>query len=704
MNAVVVFGVIFGLVHGAAGVQTVPGLPYTCYNEDGDLNLAFMVKVSGKGSDVLCTGELYSAARVKYVEALVYSIRKINRRQDLLPNVTLGFVIMDTCGRDLACLARATYLIPDPKGQKTEVTAGNGQCIPEPQRYNVIGVVGPSTSREAVLLSSLMSIFKIPVVADFSTSDELSDKSRFEYYLRLVPPDRFQAKAMIDLLLYFNWSYAFLLYSEGSYGENAGKLTIADAKKKGVCFAVAQVVSSEISVAGVEELMTMLVENGKARALILFLEPFHLDMVINAINKLGYRGYFMIIGGDTMSDTNYGPPADGAMVIHFTGRRVPEFEDYYLELTPQNNPNNPWMDDLWEALYGCSWTDSSDRPSCEDVQDVPFPDQDVGEKVSTVMDGPKVFALGIQDLINTKCPNAYNDKTLLKQCVTGEALLPYLRNVSFEGYSTDIKFDPQGDMIGSYSIRQYLAGAPKVFVEVAVWQQKTDSINVFNKKINWGIYNKTTPTSIPESLCSYPCKAKEYKVRRDLSCCWDCKTCRLNEILVDNFTSCEVCPLNEWPDVATQTFCEDIAPTYILWTDSMAAGLLIASCLGLFLSIGTIVLFIVHRNNRLIKASSRELSAIILTGIFLAYATIFFYVAKPDPIMCAINRYGFSVTITFIYAPLLVKTNRIFRIFAAGKKGTKKPSFIDSQSQVFICCILLLIQVSSYQDIKCKSN
>ena len=460
------------------GVQVVPGLPMDCYAEDKDINLAFMVKVTSKGSDVLCTGKLYSADRVKYVEAFIYSIRKINERNDLLPNVTLGFVIMDTCGRDLACLARATYLIPDPE-YVDDTPRSDGQCVAEPQLFDVVGVVGPASSREAVLLSSLMSIFHIPVVADFSTSDELSDKSRFEYYLRLVPPDRFQAAAMLDLLTFFDWTYAFLLYSEGSYGENAGKLTMRGAQDKGVCFAIAEQVSSEITLEGMEELFKRLVDNGKARALILFLEPFHLDMVIETIDLLGLRGYFMIIGGDTMSDTDYGPPADGAMVIHFTGRRVLDFEEYYLGLTPENNPNNPWMKDLWEALYKCTWnTTNISKKTCQDVANTPFTDQEIGEKVSTDMDAPMVFALAIQALVEDNCPQAFINKALLKDCVTGKKLLPYLRKVSFEGYSTEIKFNPEGDMIGSYSIRQYLHSAPKVFVEVAVWVQESNSISV----------------------------------------------------------------------------------------------------------------------------------------------------------------------------------------------------------------------------------
>ena len=685
--------ILMPLLSCCAGVQRVPGLPMDCFADERDINLAYMVKVSSKGESDLCTGQLYSAARVKYVEALVYSIRQINARNDLLPNISLGFVIMDTCGRDLACLARATYLIPDPDDTNTPLYA-NDTCRPIPQKYRVAGVIGPATSREAVLLSSLMSIFQIPVVATFSTSDELSDKSRFEYYLRLVPPDRFQAEAIIDLLVFFEWTYALLLFSEGSYGENAGKLTVRRARDKGVCFAFAEVVSSELTIEGMEDLVNKLAADGKARALVLFLEPFHLDMLITTIDKLELRGYFLIVGGDTMSDTDYGPPADGTMVIHFTGREVPDFNKYYLTLTPRNNPRNPWMKNLWELLYDCQWNSSVGDSPCSKYENTPFLNQDVGQKISTVMDGAYVFARGIDTMIRDMCPEAFRNKDVLTRCITGKTLLPYLRRTSFEGFSTAIKFDLQGDMIGSYSIRQYKHNAKPVFVEIAVWDQQTSSISVSLDVIDWTTYKDgSVNKSFPESMCSRPCAPKEHYVRKELPCCWDCKKCRQNERLVDNSTACEACALLMWPDTASQTRCEPIELNFLHWNDSVSVALTILSVLGILISLVTMTIYALHRNTRLIKASSRELSAIILLGILLAYCTIFFYVARPDDITCAVNRFGFGVTLSLIYVPLLVKTNRIYRIFSAGRKGKMKPSLIESKAQLAICLALLSIQV-----------
>ena len=46
-----------------------------------------------------------------------------------------------------------------------------------------------------------------------------TDKTRFEMFARTVPPDTFQAIALVDIVKKFNWTYVSTIASEGSYGE-----------------------------------------------------------------------------------------------------------------------------------------------------------------------------------------------------------------------------------------------------------------------------------------------------------------------------------------------------------------------------------------------------------------------------------------------------------------------------------------------------
>jgi len=71
---------------------------------------------------------------------------------------------------------------------------------------------------QAEMLSNLV-LLQIPQVSYASTSTELSDKSRFEYFSRVVPPDNFQAQAIVEVIHLLGWKYVSTVAVEGEYGE-----------------------------------------------------------------------------------------------------------------------------------------------------------------------------------------------------------------------------------------------------------------------------------------------------------------------------------------------------------------------------------------------------------------------------------------------------------------------------------------------------
>lgn len=68
----------------------------------------------------------------------------------------------------------------------------------------------------------------------------------------------------------------------------------------------------------------------------------------------------------------------------------------------------------------------------------------------------------------------------------------------------------------------------------------------------------------------------------------------------------------------------------------------------------------------------------------------------PEKVTIALfSRFGAGFCFTVVYAALLTKTNRIARIFNAGKHSARRPSFISPRSQLIICTGLVGVQVRS---------
>ena len=528
----------------------------------------------------------------------------------------------------------------------------------------------------------------------------------------MVPPDKFQVEAIFDLLVHSNWTYVSLFYSDGSYGEGAAKVVTRQAKIRGICLPVTDMISADITVSDMTYHVNRLVRNNEARVVILFLQTSQLRVLFETIRQENLQSMFIWISGDSMVNSDHGKAADGAFVMHHVLPRVPSFDNYILSLTPENNPDNPWMKRHWQQVYNCKWglgNATNGNIPCEQYRNTPKSDIRLASYASTAMNSVYALAYSLHDLISDLCPMAFQDKSLLSNCIQGPTQLKYLRNLSFVGVGGEtIRFDENGDMMGRFSIKQYVSTRKVLYSEVAFWDREKNAFDVYEENINWDVFRGAGMDSSeeeeksqitdgpPESVCSKPCKENQYVIQRELPCCWDCHHCRSNERINDNKTSCEVCEPFTWPDTVLQSLCVPIDPSYTQLSSASTISILTLTILGIISAVLVISWFIAHWNNKLVKASSRQLTAVLLFGAVLAFLTIFAFLFRPDEITCILSRYGFFFSVTLIYAPLAVKTNRIYRIFSAGKKGNKKPTAISNRSQMVFTLIIILAQVRLY--------
>ena len=99
------------------------------------------------------------------------------------------------------------------------------------------------------------------------------------------------------------------------------------------------------------------------------------------------------------------------------------------------------------------------------------------------------------------------------------------------------------------------------------------------------------------------------------------------------------------------------------------------------------------RKTRVIKATSRELSAIILSGILLCYLLPLIYIGTPHAVSCPIRRYDIGVCLSLCYGAILVKLSPIHRIFNQKKLTTKVAHFIDCKLQLVFTAIIVVLRL-----------
>ena len=193
---------------------------------DGDIIIGALFSVhhqpsAEKVAERKC-GEIREQYGIQRVEAMFHTLDRINSDPNLLPNISLGCEIRDSCWHSSVALEQSIEFIRDSLISIREDSAGSRWCIegepssqPPPTKKPIVGVIGPGSSSVAIQVQNLLQLFNIPQIAYSATSIDLSDKTLFQYFLRVVPSDTLQARALLDIVKRYNWTYVSAVHTEG---------------------------------------------------------------------------------------------------------------------------------------------------------------------------------------------------------------------------------------------------------------------------------------------------------------------------------------------------------------------------------------------------------------------------------------------------------------------------------------------------------
>ena len=114
----------------------------------------------------------YCGIELVNVENMAYAIDTINKRNYILPNVSLGYEIRNTyfiSNVDIALWTTLTMTSPSGNGEFAEM-------CPDYFREKldkVVAVIGPLTSASSLLAAKVGGLYGVPVISYYATSDEL---------------------------------------------------------------------------------------------------------------------------------------------------------------------------------------------------------------------------------------------------------------------------------------------------------------------------------------------------------------------------------------------------------------------------------------------------------------------------------------------------------------------------------------------------
>ncbi|KAI8436419.1 LOW QUALITY PROTEIN: hypothetical protein MSG28_010014 [Choristoneura fumiferana] len=159
----------------------------------------------------------------------------------------------------------------------------------------ISGVVGAASSVTSVQVANLLRLFKIPQVSYFSTSPELSNKARFEYFTRTIPSDLHQARAIVAIVRTLGWRYVSIIYEESNYGIKAFEELETLLARDEICIAVKERLvkdSGEAPASAYDAIVARLLARPG---------PAEVAGVMAAVVRAGAEGAFGWVGSDGWS-------------------------------------------------------------------------------------------------------------------------------------------------------------------------------------------------------------------------------------------------------------------------------------------------------------------------------------------------------------------------------------------------------------------
>jgi metabotropic X receptor len=137
-----------------------------------------------------------------------------------------------------------------------------------------------------------------------------------------------------------------------------------------VCIAIKEKLVKDSGVAegsAYDRIVQKLLTKPRAKGVIIFGSDQEVAEVMRAIRRNNATGMFSWIGSDGWSARNLvsdgnEQEVEGTLSVQPQANLVKGFQEYFLNLTVENNQRNPWFVEFWEDHFECRYPNSSKTP------------------------------------------------------------------------------------------------------------------------------------------------------------------------------------------------------------------------------------------------------------------------------------------------------------------------------------------------------
>uniref|UniRef100_A0A3Q1H5I7 Extracellular calcium-sensing receptor n=1 Tax=Acanthochromis polyacanthus TaxID=80966 RepID=A0A3Q1H5I7_9TELE len=573
--------------------------------------------VASKDQDLAARPESTQCVRFnfrgfRWLQAMIFAIDEINNSSTLLPNITLGYRIFDTCNTVSKALEATLSFVAQNKIDSLNL---DEFCNCTDHIPSTIAVVGAAGSAVSTAVANLLGLFYIPQISYASSSRLLSNKNQYKSFMRTIPTDEYQATAMADIIEHFQWNWVIAVASDDDYGRPGIEKFEKEMEERDICIHLNELISQYFEDHEIKALADR-IENSTAKVIVVFasgpdIEPLIKEMIRRNITDRIWLASEAWASSSLIAKPEYLDVVAGTIGFALKSGSIPGFKEFLQNVQPKKDSHNEFVREFWEETFNCYLEDS--------------PRLQESENGSTSF---RPLCTGEEDITSVETP--YLDYTHLR--------------ISYNVY------------VAVYSIAQALQDILTCTPGHGLFAN--NSCADIKKMEAW---------QVPFSNCSEDCEPGTRKGIIDSmpTCCFECTECSDGEYSNHKDASvCTKCPNNSWSN-GNHTFCFVKEIEFLSWTEPFGIALAICAVLGIVLTAFVMGVFVRFRNTPIVKATNRELSYVLLFSLICCFSSSLIFIGEPQDWTCRLRQPAFGISFVLCISCILVKTNRVLLVFEA---------------------------------------
>nr|XP_009291964.2 extracellular calcium-sensing receptor-like [Danio rerio] len=349
----------------------------------------------------------------QYAQSMLFAIEEINNSSTLLPGVSLGYKIYDTCG-SVAVGVRAAMALANGH----EKISVEGPCT---KHAEVQAILGDTTSSACMAITKSIGPFKLPLISHYATCECLSDKVKYPSFLRTIASDHYQSRALAELVRHFGWTWVGALRTDDDYG-NSGMATFTKvAEQMGICLEYSLPFFRTYTEDKVMRIIEQ-IKSSTSRVIVGFLAHWDLEVLLHKFVEYNITGYQWVgteawISDSVIASMDTHHILQGAVGLAIPKTKVTGLQEFILNITPLKSSGGAIFSEFWEALFQCKYSNKDTSVSInactgkEELSQVEnlFTDMSLMPIFSNVYKGVYAVAHALHELLGCK------DKCALKK-------------------------------------------------------------------------------------------------------------------------------------------------------------------------------------------------------------------------------------------------------------------------------------------------